>query len=250
MAHRFRGRLQTSLTCLRRNELCMIRAGYRAIGCQVRSRSMRLRLVLIFFAGLRLLAGPIAVTLSGNFGAPQGGSSIFDNQSYVVSFLIADPASPSQTTCCLGQMSATYDVTANLSVPGIGLSLNDPVQVQYNSQLPLGKWLNILGFTGLPVGDQLLLTPFQINSGDLWNGLAGSAGTPVITLLNNQPGTGTWHLEQNSSMGPLPIAVYSNGPMSISATEVPEPIMARLLAPVILGLAALRVRASRRRQSA
>ena len=121
----------------------------------------RLCFVLTCFAAFPLFAEPIAVTLSGNFGAPDAGSSVFDFQNYVVSFQIPDAASPSQTTCCLGQISATYDVTANLSVPGIGLSVNDPVQVQYNNQLPLGKWLNVLGFTGLPVGDQLLLTPFQ-----------------------------------------------------------------------------------------
>ena len=204
----------------------------------------RFCLVLVSFAALPLLADSIAVTLSGNFGAPQGGSSVFDNQDYVLSILIPDSASPSQTTCCFAQISATYDVIANLSVPGIGLSVDDPVQVQYNSQLPLGKWLNIFGFTGLPVGDQLLLTPFQINSGDLWNGLAGAAGTPVITLLNNQPGTGTWHLEQNSPMGQLPIAFYSSGPISITATEVPEPATAWMLTALIVGCALLRARAN------
>jgi hypothetical protein len=207
-------------------------------------------LLLMCLAAVPVFADSIAVTLSGNFGAPQGGSSVFDNQNYIVSFLISDSASPSETTCCLSQISATYDVTANLSVPGIGLSLDDAVQVQYNSQLPLGKWLNIFGFTGLPVGDQLLLTPFQVNSGELWNGLAGAFGTPVITLLNDEPGMGTWHLEQNSPMGQLPIAFYPNGAVTITATEVPEPGSAWTLTTLILGCVLLRVRATRRRQQA
>jgi hypothetical protein len=61
-----------------------------------------------------------------------------------------------------------------------------------------GKWLNIFTFTGLPMGDFMVLSPFQINSGELWNGLAGVLGTPVITPLNAAPGTGLWHLEQNT----------------------------------------------------
>jgi hypothetical protein len=175
-------------------------------------------------------AGPIAVTLSGNFGAPEGGSSVFDNQNYSINFLIPDPSSPSATTCCLAQISATYSVNAHLGVPGIGLALDDAVQVQYNRQLPLGKWLNIFSFTGLPVGDFMVLTPFQINNGELWNGLAGALGTPVITPLNGSPGAGVWHLEQNM----LPIAVYPNGAMTITAAEVPEPAPVWLLAVALL----------------
>jgi hypothetical protein len=50
----------------------------------------------------------------------------------------------------------------------------------------------------------------------LWNGLAGALGTPVIARLDNPPGTGVWHLEQNTpNMGPIPIAVYANGAMSV-----------------------------------
>src|SRR5262245_243649 len=98
------------------------------------------RLVLTVLTAVPALATPIAVTLSGNFGPPQSGSSIFDNQSYSVNYLIPDPASPSATTCCLAQISATYNVIGHLAVPGIGSSIDNAVQVQYNSQLPLGKW--------------------------------------------------------------------------------------------------------------
>ncbi len=194
--------------------------------------------LFVALAAAPAFAGPIAVTLSGNFGAPQGGSSVFDNQSYSVNFLVPDPSSPSATTCCFAQISATYNVNAHLGAPGIGLSLDNAVQVQYNSQLPLGKWLNIFSFTGLPVGDFMVLTPFQINSGELWNGLAGALGTPVITPLNGAPGTGVWHLEQNTpNMGPIPIAVYPNGAMTITAVAVPEPAPAWLLAAALVALA-------------
>ncbi|SRR6266849_4191183 len=121
----------------------------------------------------------------------------------------------------------------SLAVPGIGWSLDDAVQAQYISQLPLGKWLNISSFTGLPVGDLMVLTRFQINSGDLWNGLAGVLGTPGITPLNDTPGTARFFLEQSTGMGLIPIAVYPNGVVTITAAEVPEP------APVLLAVALL-----------
>ena len=197
-----------------------------------------LTLLLVVSTVAPAFAGSVSVTLSGNFGAPlPGGSSVFDNQNYLVSFLIPDPASPTTTTCCLAQISATYNVNAHMSVPGIGLSLDNLVQVTYNSQLPLGKWLNIFTFTGLPVGDFMVMTPFQINSGELWNGLAGASGTPVLTPLDNAPGAGRWFLEQNTSnMGPIPMAIYE-GAATITAAEVPEPAQAWLLAASLLALA-------------
>jgi hypothetical protein len=195
-------------------------------------------IALAALAATPAFGGSIAVTISGNFGAPQGGSSVFDDQNYSINFLIPDDASPSSTICCLAQISATYDVSAHLAVPGIGLALDNVVQVEYNSQLPLGKWLNIFSFTGLPVGDFMVLTPFQINTGDLWNGLAGPLGTPAITPLNGAAGAGTWHLEQNTpNMGPIPIAVYSGGPMTITAAapaQVPEPSLTWLVAGALL----------------
>ncbi len=205
--------------------------------------------LVIALAAAPALAGPVAVTLSGNFGAPMGGSSVFDNQNYTLSFLIPDQQSPSATTCCLAQISATYDVMAHLAVPGIGLSLDNAVQAQYNSQLPLGKWLNVTTFTGLPVGDFMVLIPFQLNSGELWNGLAGALGTPVINPLNAAPGTGTWHLEQNTPTGPIPIASYPNGAMTMTAvdvTAVPEPTLFVPLAAALLALALSRHKSSPR----
>ena len=182
--------------------------------------------------------GPVLVTISGNFGSPSSGSSVFDNQNYSVQFLIPNDALPSSTTCCAAQISATYDVSAHLAVPGIGLAVDNVVQAQYNNQLPLGKWLNIFSFTGLPVGDFMVLTPFQIFSGDLWNGVVDPLGTPAITLLNGATGSGTWHLEQNTpNMGPIPIAVYSGGPMTITAAapaQVPEPSFLWLVAGLLV----------------
>jgi hypothetical protein len=205
--------------------------------------------LVIALAAAPAFAGSIAVTLSGNFGTPSSGSSVFDNQNYSINFLIPDPSLPSSITCCLAQISATYNVNALLAVPGLGLAISDPVQVQYNNQLPLGQWINIAIFTGLPVGDFMLLTPFQINSGALWNGLADGLGTPVINALNAAPGSGIWHLEQNTpNMGPIPIAVYSNGPMTLTAAaaappaQVPEPAPVWLLAAALLGLPVYRHR--------
>ena len=190
------------------------------------------------------LASPISVTLTGNFGAPSSGSSVFDNQNYTISFVIPDPSSPSAVTCCLAQISAGYNVTALFAAPGIGLSLDNSIQAQYYSQLPLGQWLNLGNFTGLPVGDFMLLTPFQINTGQLWNGLAGALGTPSINLLNAAPGTGTWHLEQNSTGGPIPIAVYQNGTATLTAQAVPEPALVWMLGGALLGIWVLRRRAA------
>ncbi|MEO8132199.1 MAG: hypothetical protein ABI822_34200, partial [Bryobacteraceae bacterium] len=163
-------------------------------------------LVVVWFVFLAAtaVASPIAVTLSGNFGAPDFGTSIFDNQNYSINFLILDPASPSSAICCAGQIEADYSVLAHFEVPGIGFSLNTPVQASYVNQLPLGKWLNIFSFTGLPVGDVMVLTPLQINSGELWNGLAGPFGTPVINPLNSAAGTARFFLEQSTNQGLIP----------------------------------------------
>ena len=206
--------------------------------------------LLVALSAAPAFTNPIDVTLSGNFGAPQDGSSVFDNQNYAINFVIPDPASPSDTTCCLFQISAAYEVNVHLAVPAIGLSLDNVLQVQYNSQLPLGEWLNIVSFTGLPVGDFMVLSPFQINSGELWNGLAGALGTPVINPLNGAPGTGIWHLEQNTqNVGPIPIAVY-NSAIFITAAEVPEPapvwLLAGFLAALVVGNLARQVPVQRR----
>jgi len=62
-------------------------------------------------------------------------------------------------------------VKAQLTVPGIGLTVNNTIQAGYLNQLPQGKWLNVFSFTGLPVGDFMVMAPLQIASGELWNGL-------------------------------------------------------------------------------
>ena len=201
-------------------------------------RTLALR--TLAFCGLAVapaLADPVTVTISGNFGP--GGSSVFDNQDYTLNYLIPDSAMPSVTTCCDFQISATYDVNAQLAVPGIGLTLDNAVQVVYNNRLPLGQWMFIIGFEGLPQGDLMLWPIVQINSGDLWNGLAGPLGTPVINPLNNAPGTALWALEQFSPMGDLPIAGY-DGAVNITATSVPEPAGGWLLEITLLAFALFR----------
>ena len=65
--------------------------------------------------------------------------------------------------------------------------------------------------------------------------MAGALGTPEITLFDHAPGSGVWHLEQNTSdRGPIPIAVYS-GQMNLTAAKVPEPGLMWVVA-VALGL--------------
>jgi hypothetical protein len=117
------------------------------------------------------------------------------------------------------------------------LALDDAVQVQYISQLPL-KWMNILVFTGLPVGDYMLLTGFQIDSGELWNGLVDPLGTPAITPLRGAAGRGGfWAVEQNSPIGPIRIVSYAS-PLTVTAAEIPEPAPVWMLgaAPFALAL--------------
>jgi hypothetical protein len=119
---------------------------------------------LLLAVSSRVLAGPIAVTLAGNFGTPVGSPTVFDQQGYQVTFVIADPHSPATFVDVpgpLGQVSVTYHVPARLSVPGIGLTADSNIDVNYNDQAPVGFLLNIAVFTGLPVGDFLILTPLQ-----------------------------------------------------------------------------------------
>jgi len=190
-------------------------------------------------------ADPIQVTLSGNFGAPSGTSTVFDNQNYSVTYTIADPHSPTSFFDApggVGQIEAIYDLQAVLSVPGIGFSVASPVEVEYFNQAPLGLWLNIGVFRPLPVGDFLIMTPFQTLSGaPLWNGLAGARGTPEIYPLTGEAGSARWFLEQNT----LPLAVYASGTSAITAAPVPEPSAAALLAGSLFVLAYMRRRSGR-----
>jgi hypothetical protein len=181
-------------------------------------------------------ADSVNVTLSGNFGS--GGLSVLDNQNYTITFSIADPASPSRTYCCAGTIIIVYDDTnAQLSVPGIGLSLNEAVGIVYNtSPGNPGNWMNVIGFTGLPQGDLLLWSGVQLDNGNLWNGLADPLGTPVINLFNDAPGTGLWALEQyNPTTGDIPID-SGLGAIDITVTSVPEPAGGWLLGTAILAL--------------
>jgi hypothetical protein len=187
----------------------------------------------------RAVASPVAVTLFGNLGAPAGSSTLFDNQNYQISFTIPDPHAPTtvfEPIGGVGQTSAAYRVPARLSVPGIGLELMNPVDVIYNSQEPVGNWMNIMTFTGLPVGDFMVVTPVRTLSGVLlWNALAGSLGTPEITLLNAEPAYARFFLEQNTpNIGPVPIAVYENGASAITAMEIPEPATVLLVGAGLL----------------
>jgi hypothetical protein len=194
------------------------------------------------------LASPITVTLSGNFGASSGDATLFDHQNYSVMFTIPDPSSPTRFFDApggIGQISAIYDVPAILSVPGIGFSVVSPVEVVYNNQAPLGLWLNVGVFRPLPVGDFLVLTPFQTISGaPLWNGLAGARGTPEITLLTAEAGSARWFLEQNTSdRGAIPIAVYDHGPIAITAAPtIPEASTIALTSGGLLAMLGLRRR--------
>lgn len=195
-----------------------------------------------------LCAGPINVSIAGNFGPPSTGSSVFDNQNYFITFMIADPHSPDMAFDApggIGQVSATYHVPVLLAVPGLGFSVMNPMDVSYIKQAPLGIWMNIFTFTGLPVGDFMVVTPLQTISGvPLWNGLAGSLGQPEINFLNAEPSSTRFFLEQNvPNMGALPIAVYDNGRSSITVIavdSVPEPSTISVAPAAVLAFVLLR----------
>jgi hypothetical protein len=197
-----------------------------------------LRSSFVLAAVCTLAAAPIDVTISGNFGRPSSGSSLFDQQNYFITYTIPDPHSPTRFFDApggTGQIEAIYDVLGTLAVPDLALTVISPVEVGYENQAPLGLWLNIGVFSPLPVGDFLLLTPFQTVVGaPLWNGLTGARGVPEINVLNAQPGTARFFLEQNTpNQGPIPLAVYE-GPATISAVSIPEPTG---LALMLVGLA-------------
>jgi hypothetical protein len=200
-------------------------------------------LALLAFSS-RALAGPIAITIEGNFGAPLGGSSIFDSQNYRIAFDIVDPHAPSVSTYApqFSMISVSYHVPVHLSVPGIGLSLDNVVDVQYLSQPPLGIWMNVMTFTGLPVGDFMVLTPLQtLNATPLWNALVDPIGQPEITLLNHEPVSTRYFLEQSvPNQGAMPLAFYENGPATITAAGVPESATVTLLAGALGVLLSLR----------
>ena len=75
---------------------------------------------------------------------------------------------------------AEYQIPTLLSIPGLNFSVVNMVGAGYYNQQPLGLWLNLMTFTGLPVGDFMVMTPLQTFDGStLWNGLAGVLGFPA-----------------------------------------------------------------------
>jgi hypothetical protein len=214
----------------------------------------RLAVSIALLAGLSVMsASSIGVTISGNFGPSSAGSSVLDNRSYFINFTIPDPHSPTMIVDAPGaQVSATYHVSASLDIPGLGVAVTKALDVSYVKQAPLGIWMNIFTFTGLPVGDFMVLTPLQTISGiPLWNGLAGSLGQPEISLLNGEPASARFFVEQNTpNMGPIPIAIYDHGTAtitSLSAGSVPESSTLTIMPFVVLGLACWRRAKTRHR---
>ena len=185
------------------------------------------KLCLLLLVPTLAAAGPITVVISGNFGAPTGGSTILDNQNYSIFYTVPDPHSPTSTVAIPNtEVRVQYDVPTTLSIPGLNFSVTETVGAWYESQQPMGLWLNLMTFTGLPVGDFMVMTPLQTLDGTpLWNGLAGSLGDPELTEFSNVPVSARFFVEQNTTTdGPLPLAFYESGPATMAQIPaVPEP---------------------------
>ena len=193
---------------------------------------------LLLFLNSVVFSAPITVVINGNFGPPTGGTTVLDNQDYVITYTVPDPHTP---TTAFGIpntfVSAVYDVQAQLSIPGLNFSIINNLSAGYYNQLPLGLWLNLMTFTGLPVGDFMVLTPFQSLGGSpLWNGLADTLGDPELLPLVNAPSYARFFVEHNTlNQGPIPLAVYESGAAFISQTApVPEPATLCLVAAGLL----------------
>ena len=199
-----------------------------------------------------LAAGPLQISILGNFGNPEtGGSSIFNNQNYNINFLIPNTSLPSTALCCNpgGETLAEYLIPATLSVPGIDLTMTQVIQADFISYdpavapaMPFYQWLNF-SFVAPPVGDVLVMTPLDLIGQNLWNGLAASAGTPLIFPENQAPSSARFFLEQSFSMGLIPLAVYDSGLSTFTATAVPEPASILLVAAGMCLIRAFRRRA-------
>ena len=207
-------------------------------------------LLLFLFVITLASAAPITVVITGNFGAPTGGTTILDNQDYSIVYTIPDPHSPTNSMGIPNTWAnADYQVPTLLSIPGLNFSVVNMVGAGYYNQQPLGLWLNLMTFTGLPVGDFMVMTPLQTFDGStLWNGLAGVLGDPELTTLNHVPVSARFFVEQNTTnQGPIPLAFYENGTAFISQTPaVPEPVTSGLIAAVLLAIG-MAARFSRKR---
>jgi hypothetical protein len=185
-------------------------------------------------------ATPITVVITGNFGAPTGGTTILDDQNYSIVYTIPDPHTPTNSMGIPNTWAnAEYQVPTLLSIPGINFSALETVGAGYYDQQPLGLWLNLMTFTGLPVGDFMVMTPLQTLDGStLWNGLAGALGDPDLTILGHVPASARFFVEQNTTnQGPTPLAVYERGTAFISQTSVvPEPATSGLTGTVLLAI--------------
>jgi hypothetical protein len=187
-------------------------------------------------------ASPINVSLSGNFGPSLNQPTLFDNQNYLITFTIPDPHSPTTgSDTSDGLVAVRYgtpgqnDMLAELSVPGIGLSVTGQVVVEYLNQAHQGLWMNMWVVAPLPVGSYFQMMPFQTSNGaPLWNGMAWSHGLPEIYPLDAAPGRAHFYLEQTTSDFTFPIAAYEMVATMTASTAVPEPSVIFLMATGLL----------------
>ena len=213
-----------------------------------------MRLGALLFSSMVVAAAPVTVVINGNFGPPTGGTTLLDNLDYTITYTVPDPHTPDSSfgnpDPAFGA-NALYNVSAILSIPALKFSIVNAIQADYRSQQPLGLWLNLTTFTGLPVGDFMVMTPLQTRNGQpLWNGLAGPLGNPELGVLTAAPASARFFVEQNiPGDGALPLAVYDNGSASISqTTSIPEPATSipLLVSSLGLGTGILRRRAATR----
>lgn len=191
---------------------------------------MRRVLFLLIAAAGAVMATPTTVVLQGIFVPSYGPPTVFDHQSYSVQFTIPDVSLPDSSIVSpdLSFRSITYLTPGTLSVPGLGLSVVSPLQVQY-VQSAGDQWLNLFQFSPLPVGDFMLLTPFYpVSKAPLWNGLADGIGTPALNSFSGEPFYSLWRLQQVPTPGlpSIPLAGFESRTDTYTISEstaIPEP---------------------------
>jgi len=202
-----------------------------------------------------LAAAPVTVVINGNFGPGSGGTTVLDNLDYSITYTVPDPHTPDSS---FGNpdptfgANALYNVLTVLSIPTLKFSVVNAIQADYRSQQPIGLWLNLTSFTGLPVGTFMVLSPLQMLNGQpLWNGLAGPLGNPELGQLTAAPASARFFVEQNiPGDGAIPLAVYDNGSAVISqTTSIPEPATSVPLVVSTLVLGSMVLRRRRRLSS-